>query len=334
MPHIVVLGLVLTLVAGVFSFAVLVRKIHGRPSSLPSSIPTPLLLYNLWIAAWLVSQYLALYLYPTLARPVQDLIRLTSGCAISILSLAWLRAHVVLVDQFLQSDSSARASRVVSWFAVVIATVLVTGCAVTVIDRAFVTLFAVASELTGTLLFPLALAASVMLAVGARRKKGDPASSALTVLAYAYVSLFALLAALVLVPWARFGVRPPVLLSADLVLELAYNVLMVIWVARYADAFTEAAACEVGRAQGFDALCESFKISKREREIVELICEGLTNRQIANRLFISQGTVKDHNYTIFQKAGVRNRTQLAQLFTRAGEGGNPRRAASGIRRVV
>jgi DNA-binding NarL/FixJ family response regulator len=71
---------------------------------------------------------------------------------------------------------------------------------------------------------------------------------------------------------------------------------------------------------------------------VKLVCQGLTNREIANRLFISVGTVKDHNYTVFQKAGVRNRTQLAQLFTqptavrdRARE---QARASLTIRRVI
>ena len=54
MAHVVVLGLVLTLVAGVVSFAVLARKLRAGPSRLPRSIPTPLLLYNLalaWLAA-------------------------------------------------------------------------------------------------------------------------------------------------------------------------------------------------------------------------------------------------------------------------------------------
>jgi hypothetical protein len=50
-------------------------------------------------------------------------------------------------------------------------------------------------------------------------------------------------------------------------------------------------------------------------EIVGLFCQGLTNREIAIRLFISVGTVKDPNYTIFQKAGARNRAQPAQPFT-------------------
>jgi DNA-binding CsgD family transcriptional regulator len=337
MAHIVVLGLVLTLVAGVVSFAVLVRKIHAKPSRLPQSIPTPLLLYNLWIAAWLVSQYLGFYLSPTLARPVARHIEVASSCAMSLLALAWLRSHLVLVDQFLQSDASRLARRGVGWLAWALMALLVAGWALWIVNPALRLPFGTASTLTTLLLFPIALAASVVLAVGARRQD-DGMRRALTVLAYAYVALFALLSALVGVPWRRFGADPAVLLSADLVLELAYNVLTVVWVGRYAGAFAAPAPAEAETARGFGALCETFKITAREREIIELICQGLTNQEIANRLFISLGTVKDHNYTIFQKAGVRNRTRLAQLFTRpaahADQARTAARQASGIRRVI
>jgi DNA-binding CsgD family transcriptional regulator len=58
---------------------------------------------------------------------------------------------------------------------------------------------------------------------------------------------------------------------------------------------------------------ETFGISPREREIVELICKGKRNREIADELFISLQTVKDHNYRIYRKLGVRNRVQLVNL---------------------
>lgn len=57
-----------------------------------------------------------------------------------------------------------------------------------------------------------------------------------------------------------------------------------------------------------------YGISKRELEIIKLISEGKTNRNIADELFISIETVKDHNYNIYLKTGVKNRTQLAKLF--------------------
>jgi LuxR family maltose regulon positive regulatory protein len=50
-------------------------------------------------------------------------------------------------------------------------------------------------------------------------------------------------------------------------------------------------------------------LSEREIEVLELVAQGLTNRQIAQRLFISQGTVKAHTSNIYGKLGVRSRTQ-------------------------
>lgn len=49
----------------------------------------------------------------------------------------------------------------------------------------------------------------------------------------------------------------------------------------------------------------------REREIIALVAEGLANKEIAARLFLAEGTVKDYLQRIFHKLGVGNRTQLA-----------------------
>ena len=59
---------------------------------------------------------------------------------------------------------------------------------------------------------------------------------------------------------------------------------------------------------------EKYGISKREQEIVLLICEGKSNQEIADELFISLSTVKDHINNLFQKTHVKNRVQLTNLF--------------------
>lgn len=63
-----------------------------------------------------------------------------------------------------------------------------------------------------------------------------------------------------------------------------------------------------------DDLFERYGITKREQEIIRLVCEGKSNREIADELFISIATVKDHIYRIFQKTSVKSRIQLANLF--------------------
>lgn len=57
-----------------------------------------------------------------------------------------------------------------------------------------------------------------------------------------------------------------------------------------------------------------YNITNREMDLIRLIYEGKTNKEIAENLFISVDTVKDHNNNIFQKTGVKNRTQLAKLY--------------------
>jgi LuxR family maltose regulon positive regulatory protein len=52
-------------------------------------------------------------------------------------------------------------------------------------------------------------------------------------------------------------------------------------------------------------------LSDRELEVLELVAQGLTNREIAERLFITVGTVKTHVHNIYGKLGVRGRTQAA-----------------------
>lgn len=53
-------------------------------------------------------------------------------------------------------------------------------------------------------------------------------------------------------------------------------------------------------------------ISKRELEVLQLMAEGLSNKEIAERLFVSLNTVKTHASKIFEKLDVKRRTQAIQ----------------------
>jgi DNA-binding NarL/FixJ family response regulator len=59
-------------------------------------------------------------------------------------------------------------------------------------------------------------------------------------------------------------------------------------------------------------------LTRREIEIIALICDGLTNQQMADRLFISETTVRHHLTSIFAKLGVRDRLKLAVYAYRHG----------------
>jgi len=54
-------------------------------------------------------------------------------------------------------------------------------------------------------------------------------------------------------------------------------------------------------------------ITKRELEILELIASGMSNREIADRLFVSENTVKTHSSRLFDKLSAKRRTQAVQI---------------------
>jgi two-component system, NarL family, response regulator LiaR len=58
---------------------------------------------------------------------------------------------------------------------------------------------------------------------------------------------------------------------------------------------------------------EDLGITRRELEILELIAEGMSNREIAEKLFVSENTVKTHSSRVFDKLGARRRTQAVQM---------------------
>jgi DNA-binding CsgD family transcriptional regulator len=59
-------------------------------------------------------------------------------------------------------------------------------------------------------------------------------------------------------------------------------------------------------------------ITARELEILEAIAAGLSNREIAEKLFVSENTVKTHSSRLFEKLSAKGRTQAVQIAKEAG----------------
>jgi RNA polymerase sigma factor (sigma-70 family) len=82
----------------------------------------------------------------------------------------------------------------------------------------------------------------------------------------------------------------------------------------------ELRACGVRVAGVRDALAE---LTPQQREIVRLAADGLTNREIAARLFLSPRTVASHLYRSYPKLGVTDRHELRDALARADDGAEP-----------
>lgn len=66
--------------------------------------------------------------------------------------------------------------------------------------------------------------------------------------------------------------------------------------------------------------CKKFEVSPRETDIIREICNGLSNKEISDKLFISLQTVKDHSHRIYIKTNVRSRVQLINLVKEVTKG--------------
>jgi len=61
-------------------------------------------------------------------------------------------------------------------------------------------------------------------------------------------------------------------------------------------------------------MIRQYGISDKELEIIKKIAEGLSNREIAEQLFLSEGTIRNNISTILDKLNLRDRTQLAIFY--------------------
>lgn len=75
----------------------------------------------------------------------------------------------------------------------------------------------------------------------------------------------------------------------------------------------------VGKLPGFLNQTEKFDgstfgITTKEMELIELVADGLSNKEIAEKLFLSEGTVRNYLSSILEKLELRDRTQLAVFY--------------------
>lgn len=316
MEHVPVLGLILALALGLVSLTLVARLPHGNAPRGVSWLPVTLLVYNLWVAGFLAIGYLRdrVLTQPTspLAPPRVD------GWALALLALAlaWLYCHVAQLLAFLgiapTSAARRRAWRTLAGTGVVLA--LAWFLSMRSGDAVF---FRYLVSLGSVAVFPAAFVASLSFLLKSRRLEDVEWRARLSSLALAYVALFACLSGLS-IAWGRLSaVSRELPLAIDAVLELAYNVVAIVWVTRlrtWLDRAPEVRRAPIAAPVPHRArLFAESGITRREAEIIELICLGKTNQEIADQLFISLTTVKDHNYVTFQKLGVRNRTELTRL---------------------
>ena len=97
----------------------------------------------------------------------------------------------------------------------------------------------------------------------------------------------------------------------------ASNLPPLLYLSAKADRLFAPVKAEHATKVGMEHVFDRYGVTKRERQIVQKICLGKTNKQIAEELFISLQTVKDHTHRIYSKVGVNSRMQLVQMMNAA-----------------
>ena len=69
----------------------------------------------------------------------------------------------------------------------------------------------------------------------------------------------------------------------------------------------------------FKKIQVKYKLTKRQMEVLMLICEGFTNKEISDKLFISEYTVKDHIKDIMKKLKVNSRNEIIALLMKSNQ---------------
>lgn len=296
------LALLAAVAAGFVTVTIAGLLVRSRQTALFRYFLLQVLLFNLLILGGLAVQHVDLQFRQHAVRPPAVLLPGLLA-ALAALKIAWLYTFIAM-------SLVLPGQELPSWFRRRLGTGMV------VFFLAWVVLVAVAlatrsgRTVDGLLAF-LELAvlggatsASVHLIAGSGKGSMGPRALRVTILGGVYLGIFAIMLGSLLLGWLRPSGPTHRHLLFNSAFMVLYNLLPLAWVFR----------SQPIRSIEDPAELERYGITPREREIIELICSGRTNQEIADRLFISLATVKDHNHNIFRKTGVRNRVELANLM--------------------
>lgn len=95
---------------------------------------------------------------------------------------------------------------------------------------------------------------------------------------------------------------------------LLFNVFPLLWFRMSFALYHQSRLSMIEGNTTVEEILKKHKISKREREIIDLILKGKSNKEIEADLYISISTVKNHIYALYQKLGINSRGQLVHLI--------------------
>lgn len=294
------LVLVLALASGLLAAIVVSQHMQAVQSGFYRHFLTQILLFNLLLLSGLVLQFLQRQAPATGWHP---LVMPALLIILAALKAGWL-------DSFIMTTLAPFSGTIhMRWGRQLRIGILAAFCCFTAALAAAWILPAAAVLQTSIIIYELLIIGGALLAAAylLRSSRALPAGRrrrALMIFGLFHFGLMSLILAALITGWIQPGPQTETHTLANAAFLLVYNLFPLLWTRFYQPARHAPAGEKL----------ESFGITPREREIIELIQAGRTNREIAERLFISVATVKDYNSKLFRKCGVRNRVELGNLF--------------------
>jgi len=301
MGHVVIFMYLVTLLVGAWAAFAFRQALTRDRVPLLRSLVRYIVLFNVAIFTYLVIKYVFTNL---LAEDVSS----SHPVVLVVLCLAGFCVEIGVAFALVQVSAAIRARQVA------VITVRAFQVAIGVLGASFIvgtTLAVRGGEVrwllmtygaTATAATAVIIASLVVLTLG-RHRELDPARRRAA----------RGLGALFLSGWLAYVAGVPVPEPAGPILGsvalLWLNIVPLVWLRVGVPRFRD----EQRPASALDAIASEHNLTVREREVVELILQGKSNKEIEELLFISSNTVKNHIYNTYRKLDVKSRTQLMSL---------------------
>lgn len=93
-----------------------------------------------------------------------------------------------------------------------------------------------------------------------------------------------------------------------------FGIFPIFWLIRYFQPGAILSEIPIASKNVLDGIEKKYNLSRREREVMDLILKGQSNKEIMRVLFLSHGTVRNHTSNLYQKLGVNSRLKLIQFI--------------------
>lgn len=310
----VVLFHFINLALGMTALLVFLRE--GKHSEIKIRNPfiNQALLYNIAVLLTAVLDFMYFYFWKQVSINVFAVNFLT---LISVLNLSvaimWCFSFVIMVYKFLDIEIDLRRNKFFKG-GVVTTVIILCLCYISSAFKIIPGFFGFSALAFGYLIFSACLGYSIFLFKKSTMIENHEKTKSLKILGLLFI-FFSIVSLYIYVDVYPLRLLPIVARKFSLnFVDFLFNSFSLFWFIKYFRFVISEKKQEPVEELNEVDFANKFNISKRELEVIRLVCDGKSNQEIGDILFISVGTVKDHLYKIFKKIGVKNRTQLAKLF--------------------